>query len=219
LRKTSILAFDLAKWLQTATSTTTKLTKLKSFGSLGSFRSSYIKNAPRSLAQQIKSLEIRRLDFLRKVKRMPRKCSSDTQPECWDRLPRGIKIEESYFSEKLAARGWKKVSDRSEASLEKNRAKSNPLNYFDSLTRFALASLKNAPRFVSAQKNGHAAKNQLAAKKFDSKKERAAMKNWIKNVLAPELLSSMIDGVFNVLEFRAGVIKKLINHDNGDKSR
>jgi len=46
LRKTSILAMDLAKWLQTATSTT-KLTLFHSIGLAYLVRSCFIKNAPR----------------------------------------------------------------------------------------------------------------------------------------------------------------------------
>lgn len=52
----------------------------------------------------IKELEFRRNAFLRSLKTKPRKCSSDTQPKCWDRLPKGVKIEETYFSKKPAYR-------------------------------------------------------------------------------------------------------------------
>eukprot|EP00520_Triparma_pacifica_P016982 CAMPEP_0118670500 /NCGR_PEP_ID=MMETSP0785-20121206/21493_1 /TAXON_ID=91992 /ORGANISM="Bolidomonas pacifica, Strain CCMP 1866" /LENGTH=1544 /DNA_ID=CAMNT_0006565305 /DNA_START=23 /DNA_END=4654 /DNA_ORIENTATION=- len=51
-------------------------------------------------SEEIKKLEGLRNAFLRTLKTAPRKCSSDTQPNCWDRLPKGLKIEESYFSEK-----------------------------------------------------------------------------------------------------------------------
>lgn len=48
-------------------------------------------------SEPLKELEGRRNAFLKRVKNQPRKCSSDTQPTCWDRLPKGGKIDESYF--------------------------------------------------------------------------------------------------------------------------
>ena len=55
-------------------------------------------------SEPIKQLEGLRNAFLRRLKTAPRKCSSDTQPKCWDRLPKGVKIEEAYFSEKPPTR-------------------------------------------------------------------------------------------------------------------
>ena len=46
----------------------------------------------------LRELESSRSKFLQKLKTEPRMCSSDTQPECWDRLPPGVKVKESYFT-------------------------------------------------------------------------------------------------------------------------
>ena len=45
----------------------------------------------------LKELEGKRNHFLRQIKTKKLKCSSDSQPKCWDRLPAGVKIEEEYF--------------------------------------------------------------------------------------------------------------------------
>jgi len=122
----------------------------------------------------LRGLEKKRLEFLRNVKKMERKCSSDTQPECWDRLPKGIKIEESYFSYKPPPR-----------SLGSGR--------------------------VSGVTGGRG--------EGDGGKLRGVMRKWIKEELVHELLGEMVDNVFDIREFRCGVMKSLVKLDTAEHAK
>ena len=107
-------------------------------------------------SEPLKELEGRRSAFLKRVKSQPKKVSADTQPTCWDRLPKGGKIDESYF-----------------LNGSENR---RPL----------------VPR----------KKRQAAKAKKASAEQREAAKKWISEEFAPEILTEMLESVFNIREFR-----------------
>ena len=171
----------------------------------------------------LKALEPARTNFLMRIKQMPRKCSSETQPKCWDRLPPGIKINESYFTDRPLPRkplSLTKTSSNSNGSSSSSSSSSSALG--GTMQQHALGanvgdakasppSLYRTPSSGRASPTGHISGVSPSAR-------RQGDRSWIADDLAPSVFSEILYNVFDISDFRASCQRRPLAASGGAAS-